>query len=146
MRGSLKRTQHGACNIIQRCCAQHVASLEHPVARCCMKFEPNQTSCNIMQLHATCCAQQCWMMLHATHCVRSNEPLGWGGTGIQQWSRMCRMWIKYFFDYALWCFIPEFFVIKKPTSDLSRYNRPQRLPRINRSWRHPLKSTIKCRR
>ena len=30
------------------CCVQHVASFKHPVARCCMKFEPNQTSCNML--------------------------------------------------------------------------------------------------
>ena len=78
-KGPFKRTQHVACNIIQHCCMQHVASFEHPVARCCMKFEPNQTSCNIVQHRATgcsndatCCAQQSWMMLHATCCVRLN--------------------------------------------------------------------------
>ena len=54
-------------------------TLLHGVAWCCMKFEPNQTSCNIVQHRATgcsndatCCAQQCWTMLHASCCVRLN--------------------------------------------------------------------------
>ena len=57
-------------------------TLLHDVAQCCMKFEPIQTSCNIIQHRATgcsndatCCTQQCWTMLHATCCVRLNGPL-----------------------------------------------------------------------
>ena len=47
----VQTVQHVACNIVQHCCTQHVASFEHPVARCCMKFDLvqtfNATLCNI---------------------------------------------------------------------------------------------------
>ena len=41
---------------------QHVASFEHPVARCCMKFDLVQTSCNIIQHRATRCSNDATML------------------------------------------------------------------------------------
>ena len=47
--------QHVACNIVQHCCMQHVASFEHPVARCWMMLHDVAWSLNQIKLHATLC-------------------------------------------------------------------------------------------
>ena len=73
-----KRTQHVACNIsnIVGCNMLHrLNPLLHDVAWCCMKFEPNQTSCNIVQqgvqtMHHVACNNVGWC---ACNMLRSFE-------------------------------------------------------------------------
>ena len=48
-KGPFKRMQHVACNILQHCCMQHVASFEHPVAPCSNFMQHRATSSNIVQ-------------------------------------------------------------------------------------------------
>ena len=87
-RGTLSHVWHGlAVQTNATCCMQYLPTLLRATCcivwtPCCMKFEPNQTSCNIIQHRATgcsndatSCVQQRWTMLHTTCCVRLNGPL-----------------------------------------------------------------------